>query len=317
MTWSHVMFALASPGDIPPIELDKIEKLTAGLNAELELFHCIYDADVARPGRFATHGAQKDIRAFVELRRQQLEIAAGPLRARGLRVRTSVRWDYPTYEGIVRQVLRHRPDLLIARTTSEAVGGRMPFTRVDFKLIENCPCPVLFIQTRYSYADVVMAAAVDPALGHGKPAALDLEILESASRIRDALSARLLLFHARPLHEHPAPPTATAPEEPDSRLLSLADQYNVPRERVHISEGYAAEALPEFARQQMVDIVVLGAAARSPLRRAVIGHTAERVLDSLACDVLIVKAPGFRSAIGRQSTHHVPKISAISSRYIW
>jgi universal stress protein E len=311
------MFATATPGGIPAIEMDKVAKLVSGLDAELELFHCIYDAQVARPGRFATSGPQEDIHEFVERRRQQLEVTAGRLRARGLRVRTSVRWDYPTYEGIVRQVLRNKPDLLIARTTIKPRPAHLPLTRTDFRLIELCPCPILFIKSRSAYSDVVMAAAVDPALAHHKTPALDFRILDSASRIRDALSARLLMFHARAPGEHRKGAAALHRETLDSRILTLAERYHIPRQRVHVLEGRPADALPQLARQEVVDIVVLGVAARAPLRRALIGHTAERVLDSLACDVLVVKAPGFKSPISRQSTHHVPRRSAPSSRYVW
>jgi universal stress protein E len=37
----------------------------------------------------------------------------------------------------------------------------------------------------------------------------------------------------------------------------------------------------------------MGAIARSGLRRALIGSTAERVLESLPCDVLVVKPQDF------------------------
>ena len=44
-----------------------------------------------------------------------------------------------------------------------------------------------------------------------------------------------------------------------------------------------------FVRTHKVGLVVMGALARWSLKRAVIGSTAERVLDSLPCDVLIVR----------------------------
>ena len=308
------MCSIPSLGDIAPIERDKIGKLTAGLGAELEVFHCIYDADVARPSRFGTRGAQEDIHEFVDRRREQLEITAAHLRDRGLRVRASVRWDAPAHEGIVRQVLRHRPDLLIVGLTHRAP---LQLTRTDFKLIEYCPCPVLFMKTRRPYSDVVIAAAVDPTLAHRKPAALDVAILDSASRLRDALRARLLLFHARSAPEGALRTSAAAAEDPDSQLHRLARRYDIPHQRVHVLDGSPAQALLRLSEQQKTDIVVMGAAARSPLRRALIGHTAERVLDALESDVLVVKVPGFQTPVSRQSTHHVATSSALPSRYIF
>lgn len=297
MSRSHLMLAIASLGEIAPITMGKISKLTAGLGAQLEVFHCIYDAQVARPGRFGTRGAQADIREFIAQRRQQVEITAARMREWGIPVRTSVRWDYPTHEGIVRQVLRHEPDLLIVGTTAEGRPDWRQLTRTDFKLIETCPCPLLIMKTRCPYSNVTIAAAVDPERTHGKPPALDLQILNSAGSLRDALGGRLLMFHARAANQ--------AADETDSRLLALAQRYDIPPQRMHVLEGHPARALPRFAARQMADIVVMGAAARSRLGRALIGHTAERVLDTLDSDVLIVKAPGFRSPISRQSVHHV------------
>jgi universal stress protein E len=45
--------------------------------------------------------------------------------------------------------------------------------------------------------------------------------------------------------------------------------------------------------------VVAGAVSRSGLKRAFIGNTAERLLDDLPCDLLIVKPAQFPSAVAR------------------
>jgi universal stress protein E len=62
------------------------------------------------------------------------------------------------------------------------------------------------------------------------------------------------------------------------------------RDRTHQLPGAARDVLPFFARDRQADLVVIGAVARWSLRRAVIGGTAERVLDHLPCDILIVRA---------------------------
>jgi hypothetical protein len=47
-----------------------------------------------------------------------------------------------------------------------------------------------------------------------------------------------------------------------------------------------------------------------------IGHMAERVLDALECDVLIVKPPGFQTPVSRESTHHIARSAAHRARYV-
>ena len=48
-----------------------------------------------------------------------------------------------------------------------------------------------------------------------------------------------------------------------------------------------------MAAEWRVDILAMGAIARSGLKRVLIGSTAERVLERLPCDVLVVKPPEF------------------------
>lgn len=315
-----IMVAVAAPGSMSPIEMGKISRLALALDAPVELFHC---ADAAAP---APQGEERAIRERVQTRRQQLEGLAGRMRMGGVRVRTSVRWDHPAYAGIVRQVLRHKPSLLIAHPTQRGRARRLWLGRDDFKLIEACPCPVLFMKTRRPYTDAVVLAAVDPGHAHGKPAALDEEILGWASRLGDALSAKLLVFYAHVPWEQVmrterefqvAPETVRADVAAawrntlDGAALELAEQYAVPRRRVHIAEGDAREMLARFAQEVMADIVVMGAAGRSGIGRLLIGHTAQRMLDALDCDVLIVKASGFRSSVGPQSTHHSSALGAV------
>ena len=48
--------------------------------------------------------------------------------------------------------------------------------------------------------------------------------------------------------------------------------------------------LPAIARRWKAHVLVMGAVSRSGLKRLFIGNTAERVLDAVDCDVLVVKS---------------------------
>jgi len=331
MTWRHIMFSVASPGGVGSIEMGKVVQLTSGLGAELELFHCIFDPDVTRAGRFGTRGAQEDIHEFVDRRREQLEHTAERLRARGVSVHTSVRWDYPCHEGIVRQVLRRKPSLLVAQSSRKGRATRLVLTQTDYKLIETCPCPVLFIKNSRPYSDAIVLAAVDPERSHGKPATLDDGILDTAGMIRDALSGKLRLFHAGAPWEYALRMNRELRHLPQEvqedlrrglldwvreQVLVLARRHDVREECVEVVEGDATELLPRVAASQSAHIVVLGAVSRSRIGRALIGHTAERVLDALECDVLIVKPTDFHTPVRRESTHHIARSAAHRARYV-
>ncbi len=332
MGWKTIMFAVPSPNDIGLIEAQKVARIVAALDAQLELFHCAFDAGVAHPGYFAPVQAQADIRQLVSGGQQGLERIAEQLRMRGLHVRTSVRWDYPVYAGVVRQVLRHKPSLLIAWASRRGRAARLRPSHTDWKLIETCPCPLLLLKTLRPYAEPLVIAAVDPGDTHEKPPALDDRILDTAGLLCNSLSGRLEVFHARtPWDEaiHIDPELRDLPEYRDeeiheaylarvqARVLELAERRNIPRKQVHIENGHTAESLPGYANQRKADIVAMGAVSRSRLRHALMIDTAERTLDALSCDALIVKPPGFRTPVPRQSTHHVASSARLQARLRW
>ncbi len=317
---SRVMFAVPSPQDIGLIEAEKVAQIAAALDAQLELFHCVFDADVTRSDQLPATQAQEDIHQCVLSGRRALERIAEHLRVGGAPAKTSVRWDYPIFEGIVRQVLRHRPRLVIVESSRRGRLDRL-LTHTDWKLIETCPCPLLLLKTHRPYAKPLIVAAVDPGHAHDKAAGLDGRILDSARLMSNALAGRLVVYHARtPWDEaiHIDPELRDLPEYRDeeihrayleqvkTRVLELAQRHDIAPQQVHVEDGHAAEALPRYSSQQDAHIVAMGVVSRSRLRQALIGHTAEHVLDALTCDVLILKPPGFRTPVRRESTHHVP-----------
>jgi universal stress protein E len=312
MIWCRLMFAVASPGDLQSPVMDKIAHLTGALRAELELFHCLFDPHVAQQGRFGSHGVEQDIRDFVEQRQAQLAQHVERLRAQGLHVHASVRWDESVRDGIVRQVLRIQPDLLIVQASSH--HERWALGESDYRIIETCPSALLLLKTTRPYLDSRVIAAVDPMQERDKPAALDDAILEAASAFARPLAAKQWVFHARMPWRDAVRAQVTVHRRPDAeaaycrdveaRVVELARRHDLSEEQVEIVDGYVSEKLPEFARHNCADVVAVGIVPRSLLNRVLLGHNAQPLLDALDCDLLIVKPPGWRAALSAQSVHH-------------
>jgi universal stress protein E len=75
-------------------------------------------------------------------------------------------------------------------------------------------------------------------------------------------------------------------------LAGVVAGHSVPDARVHLEQGSAVDVLQIIARSLPADVLVMGAVSRSRLQDMFVGSTAERVLDRLPCDVLVVKQPG-------------------------
>jgi universal stress protein E len=74
---------------------------------------------------------------------------------------------------------------------------------------------------------------------------------------------------------------------------SIAARFETQPDVLHAYPGMAAECLPRMAAERRADIVVMGAPSRRDPKRALICSTAERVLETMPCDVLVVKSPDF------------------------
>jgi len=263
----------------------KAAQLARAFGAELELFHGIVTplyAD-AYAGRSLV-AVKRSTRAQYLT---QLEAVAERLRRKGLKVHVSVDWDFPIYEAVVRRAGRIRADLIVA----EAHAGRRlaPWLLhlTDWELLRFSPVPVLLVKSSRAYRHPVVLAALDPGHAFSKPAKLDKEILRVGGMVTKALRGTLHAMHAYvPMSIGAVPAEA----------LRTA---KIPTARRHLVERHPIDAIQETARETGTAIVVMGAVSRSGLKRVFIGNTAERVLNQLTCDALVVKPARFVSRVAR------------------
>lgn len=289
--------------------LRKARLLAKARKCDLKLVHVIalpFAPAVSR--RASLTQAAQDI---VKDCRQRLQRLAASAELRGTPVSASVTWDYPAADGLVRQVFKHRPVLLLAESRRHSRLARPFLSNTDWDLIRKCPCPVWLSKSSRSRPGGPVIAALDPLHAHAKPAQLDTIILDHALAVARGKPGRVLACHAYAL---PTPPvidgavdaywigmSAQEIEQYETslqrELQRLTDKYRVPAANRLVLKGMPEQALPRLAKQRRATAVVMGAVSRSAVKRLFIGHTAERVLDALGCDVLIVKPRGFRSDV--------------------
>jgi universal stress protein E len=82
---------------------------------------------------------------------------------------------------------------------------------------------------------------------------------------------------------------------------SLLKEAAVTLAGCHLVGGDPCEAVEQVAGRLHADVVVAGAVSRSGLQRALIGNSAERLLEHLPCDLLIVKPPEFVNRVSTAS----------------
>jgi universal stress protein E len=269
--------------------LERSAWLAKQAGARLELFACAYDPDV---GTAATAARQDALHEHA----LKLEALAAPFRQQGLPVSVDVVWDHPFDAATLTKAAAHDYWLVAKDAHHHNLAQRTLLTNVDWHLIRKCPVPLLLVKDRKLAAEPNVLAAVDPLNEHDKPAALDDRIFTFAADL-----ARVLRGHLHVVHSYGTPLGAELP--PDAVEL-IANEHRAAMRRFmdthatlggtqHLYEGRAHECLQQAAKEHAADFVVMGAVARRGLKRLFIGSTAERVLDRLPCDLVIIKPLDF------------------------
>lgn len=311
-----ILVAMADPGHRPASTLNRAIRLAEHFGADVELFTCVYNQYLAGQRFLDTLGLQRARESLVNLKQKELDDMAGALATSRVKVSANAAWDYPIYEGIVRHVMESRADLLIAESTSRSKIRRAQLSNTDWQLVRTCPCPLLLAKSEQWSGYDSIVAAVDPMHDHDKPANLDNKILEIAASFAGKLSGELQVLHTF----KPISATSLSPEmvmlpvdyteemlERTHRdeLLELVKSHGISLSNVHLRSGATEKALSDFIEERKANLVIMGAISRNMLKRLFIGSTAERVLDRLSCDVLIVKPDGFETKVRAEHRHTV------------
>jgi universal stress protein E len=177
--------------------------------------------------------------------------------------------------------------------------------------VRSCPVPLLLCRTADWAPRPRLLAALDPGHHGDKPAALDHDIVAAAQLLARHLGGEVEAVHVFFPAALLAATSAMAgiPLAPDLGGTSLieaererltrcmheiAQSHGLDANAVRVVQGSAAERLPQLAAERHADLVVMGAVSRSRLSELFIGSTAERVLDHLPCDVLVIRSADFR-----------------------
>jgi len=270
--------------------LERARQLAKYADAELELFIADYSTYLEDGYYFDPVRARELRREHGEKNLAALEELAAPLRENGLEVSCATAWGNPPYEEVIRRVEELKPDLVIKSTRHHERLARLMLANEDWELIRYCPAPLLLAKDQDWNLQPKFVAAVDPEHSHDKPASLDHKLIRVAGALAGVSDGSVHLYHST----HLPPLSGMYPIESDYRVDSdkikdLGAQHNVSGDHCYVSDADIVHSLPELTTLLQASAVVMGAVSRSRLDRMLIGNTAEKVLDKLECDVLVVK----------------------------
>ncbi len=188
-------------------------------------------------------------------------------------------------EGCALVIKQHRPDSPLKKAL---------LTPSDWKLLRFCPCAVLMVKTEAPWAGGVILAAVDVGNADEEHRHLHASIIDHGYDIASLAKGRLHVITA-----HPSPMlSATDPVYQLKETIeacyreqcrAFQAQFDIDDEHLHVAEGPADVLIPHMAHTLGAAVTVIGTVARTGISGALIGNTAEVVLDSLESDILVLK----------------------------
>jgi universal stress protein E len=300
--FTRIFVAIANPWAGITNAIRRASALAHKTGASIELFHAI-------PSIVSAGMAHADAEHFTRMEaqesRRRLERTANRLRREEIIVNTYVQTGYPIHEAILRQVRLTKAELVVIEARKHNVFARLLLTQTDFELIRGCPVPLLIVKGRAAWRSPRILAALDPFHSNDKSSALDAEIVDAACAMADVVRGSVHAVHVYrrldlSLLGVPIGPVLTdsiAAQEKayktavHRRFVEAVSSYEIANGKTHLVCGDPATEIPALARSMRAGLVVMGATSRSGLKRIFIGNTAEHVLDSLKCDVLVVRSP--------------------------
>ncbi len=308
----RILVAIKELGDNWSPAVAKATQIARATGAQIELFHCV-DAGVTvqelasyNDGIEGFEGGQR--RPW----EQGLERLATQVRRHGVQVSFSAPVDYPIHEAIVRQARRYHADLIVTDAHAGRNFAPAVMQEVDWELIRLSAVPVLIVRQAQPYHQPIVLAALDPRRRHSKPAALDDKILNVSQHMGNVLHGELHAIHSYTVPAAYAEASAVSggsvaaelqaidAESAQAALDRLLTQSGVLPERRHVLQGSPADAIVRSARDMNASLVVMGSVARSGIGGFFIGNSAEKVLNHIPCDLLLVKPDGFSNSIPDQ-----------------
>lgn len=313
MTNVKTVLADVDPDDRDHLAIARAHQLAAASGARAHLLLTAYDQSL-------TGGVLSDNDSIEIARRDYLAKLGGwldnmarPLTDDGIAVKTEVSWHSPRYDSLLAKASELHADVIVRAARRHSTLDKLLFAASDWELVRRAPQPVWIVKKKADFraTGVRVLAAVDPAHPFEKTANLDRKLVAAATRIVKLFGGAAHVLHAwnpaaavtpgAGAGHHAAVPALNLGKElieelrkqRQQQLGKLVREFDLPPENSHLIAGDVRSAAAELASELGIDVIVAGAVARGRLERLLVGSTAERLLDDVDCDVVVIKPDTF------------------------
>ena len=265
------IFTVINPERFVQPAFERGEWVAARNGAVLHLYCCLGEEGVAADSPAATFA--------VERARHMLERLTSEAGEYELKSEIQVEWNADWRERIPVAAREAGADMIIKTVSRHSGLSRQLRNTADWTLLRQAHCPVLLIDPARPPQPKKVLAAVKLNPDNDQYTVLNEQVVELSHRIAAALDAELDAV------------TAYKGDELYFDRQRFADRCGLPRNRVHAVEGTPHKAIAEVAKSIGADVLVIGRANHNSKEGgSIIGDTAERIIDAVDTDLVVIPA---------------------------
>jgi universal stress protein E len=281
----------------------------------IKLLSCLYYPSVVASNFLTPKQLEKTQAEIIKMNQAKLNKLITQHSHKNVTYETQVMWHSPIYQGVLKVVDSFKPDLVIKGTHQHKVIARRLFTPTDWYLLKACPVPILLVKNNKWTKNTCVVAAIDPEHNLSKKSELDKSILKAGFSMSSSLSMPLHALHcfdpsywdilleavdksgmwadvfSVDEHQNESMVLEQLRYQHNVKFANECSEYVPNSENQHIISGDINHVLPKTLAQLGAGILVLGTTYRTGL----LGSTAQRLVETVDCDLLAVKPKGFEA----------------------
>lgn len=239
--------------------------------ATLHAYICI-------PVAYNVSAEDKEAMREVELERHEawLEKMLAPFREKDCTITYEVEASEDWRSALAPAAERAGADLIVKPSYQRTAIQRRFVKTSDWTLLREAKCPVLFVKSGQMKEFKKILLAVNLAAKDPKYVELNDKVIAYGKAVADLTDAELHVVNAYEGSENFIHP-------PD-----IAKRAGTTRDRVHVGDAEPEEWIAEVSDKLDGPLVIIGTMGRTGMNAAVVGNTAERILDKLNTDILVI-----------------------------
>jgi universal stress protein E len=295
---NHILVVLDS--DHPEQHaLDRALTLASSMKADITILGSCYEAYCEDSSSLEVETKHQIKSALINNCQLWLDSFLKEAEEKNIEISTEVHWQKNLHNAVMASMNRADFDLVIKGTKPHHGIVDRIFTHSDWNLLRHCPAPVLLVKSSKPWTNNRILASIDATSHDEGHRLINENILDFAEHLADHFSTDLHLVNSYPMVAlaFAMVPEVTAPDDIQKYITEqhkvecehYAEKYSINDDHIHITEGDPEDVVEVMAKEIEADLVVIGTVAREGISGVLLGNTAERIVDRVSADVLVIK----------------------------